>query len=235
MATSSNTLINSIVEESKSIVSDLNSATQNFVIYLPLIFIILGFIGFIGNAFTYLQAELRSNTCCIYTFCGSIADVINLFVNLLPNFLAAKYSIYIRWNTSSSLCKFNYFLLGFLPHLPINFLVMAIIDRFACTCSLGSPLRQLNQLKMVPLMIGITIIISCLISLRGPILYELSSTSVCINTQPITSSILYIILNGLAQPIVMLIFVLLTFRNVHQSRQRVVSIFIDHFWELIQL
>ncbi|CAF3461413.1 unnamed protein product, partial [Rotaria sp. Silwood2] len=27
---------------------------------------------------------------------------------------------------------------------------MAIIDRFACTCKLTSPIRRLSQLKMVP-------------------------------------------------------------------------------------
>jgi hypothetical protein len=101
---------------------------------------------------------------------------------------------------------------------------MAIIDRFACTCSLRSPLRRLNQLKMTPLMIGITIIISCLASLYTPLLYDLVFQFWCISTQPTTTSILYITLIGLMQPLVMLIFVLLTYQNVHQSRRRVVSI-----------
>jgi len=218
-----NTMFTSNVAQ-KSLVQDLNSVTQNFVIYLPLIFFIFGFIGFIGNLFTYLQSELRSNTCCIYSLCGSIVDIINLFVNLFPTYLGSKYGIHIPWYTSSFLCKLNLFLLVFLPHLPINFLFMAIIDRFASTCSLTSPLRRLNQLKMTPLMISITIITSCLVSLYAPILYDLTSESLCLPTQPTTTSILYITLIGLMQPISMLIFVLLTYRNVHQSRQRVVSI-----------
>ncbi|CAF5115470.1 unnamed protein product, partial [Rotaria sp. Silwood1] len=73
---------------SKSIINDLNFVSERFIIYLPLIFLIFGFIGFIGNIFTYLQAELRSNTCCIYSLCGSIIDIINLSLNLFPNYLA---------------------------------------------------------------------------------------------------------------------------------------------------
>jgi len=224
MALNNTTVITDDFEVTKSIGNVLNQVTQNFIIYLPLIFSIFGLFGFIGNVFTYLQAEFRSNTCCIYLLCGSIIDIINLFLNSFPNYLAAKYGIAIPWYTSSISCKFNLFLLVFLPHLSINFLLMAIIDRFACTCSLTSPIRRLNQLKMVPLMISIIIIISCLASLYAPILFDLKSEFWCASTQPTTSSVLYIILIGLMQPIVMLIFVLLTYRNVRQSRRRVVSI-----------
>ncbi|CAF4741159.1 unnamed protein product [Rotaria sp. Silwood1] len=206
---------------SKSIINDLNLVSERFIIYLPLIFLIFGFIGFIGNIFTYLQAELRSNTCCIYSLCGSIIDIINLSLNLFPNYLAAKYKIYIPWYISRVTCKLNVFLLAFLPHLSINFLVMAIIDRFACTCKLTSSIQRLNQLKIVPWIITITIISSCLISSNAPILYDLMYGYWCISTQPKLNSILYIILSGVMQPVIMLIFVLLTYRNIHQSHRRV--------------
>jgi hypothetical protein len=98
---SSTTFAYNATQESKSLADILNQVTQNFVIYLPLIFVIVGFIGFIGNLFTYLQSELRSNTCCIYLLCGSIIDITNLFLNLLPNYLGFKYGIYIPWYTSS--------------------------------------------------------------------------------------------------------------------------------------
>ena len=208
---------------SKSIVDTLNQVSQNFVNYLPLIFSIFGLIGFIGNLFTYLQPELRSNTCCIYSLCGSIIDVINLFLNLFPSYLSVKYGISIPWNLSSFLCKLNIFLSVFLPHLSINFLLMAIIDRFAATCSLTSPLRRLNQLKMVLVMIIITVFISCLASCYPLILMELYYGVMCLSRDTTTMSILYIILIGVSQPTVMLIFVLLTYRNIQQSRQRVVS------------
>jgi hypothetical protein len=233
MAYNNTTMIIDITMASKSIAGVLNLVSQRFISYLPLIFSIFGFIGFIGNLFTYLQPELRSNTCCIYSLCGSIMDIINLSLNLFPSYLYAKYGIYIPWSATSFTCKLDLFLLPLLSYLPANFLVMAIIDRFACTCSLTSPIRRINQLKMVPLMSAIAIIISCLVSLRGPLVYDLIPGKGCVSTKPTLSPILYIIFNGFSQPIVMLIFVLLTYRNVRRSRQRVVSILIvneiEHF------
>jgi hypothetical protein len=139
-----------VPEVSNSIAVVLGLLMQRFFVYLPLIFIILGFIGFIGNAFTFLQSQLRSNTCCIYLLCGSIIDISNLLINCLSVYLGGKYGISIPWSSSTSLCKLNLFMVGFLPHLSINFLVMSIIDRFACSCSLQLPIRHINQLKMVP-------------------------------------------------------------------------------------
>jgi hypothetical protein len=212
-----------VLHISKSISGDLSLVTQRFINYLPLIFVIFGFIGFIGNLFTYLQAELRSNTCCIYSFCGSIIDIITLFINLFPNYLSSMYGISIPWSTSTTLCKIDLFLLVFLPHLSINFLLMSTIDRFASTCGLGSPIHRLNQLKMMPWTISITIIYSCLTSIQAPILFVAAPGAWCQATQPTAYSILYIIFNGLLSPLMMFAFILLTHRNVRLSRGRVVS------------
>ncbi|CAF4063512.1 unnamed protein product [Adineta steineri] len=164
----------------------LNLLMNQFVNYLPLIFIILGFIGFVGNALTILQLELRSNTCCIYSLCGSIVDIISLFYNVLPLYLNKIYKIYIPWVNMGNLCKFHIFIVAFLPHLSINFLLMSTIDRYASTCKLTSSIRHLR----------------------------------CIVTYPLLNNILYIVLNCVMQPVAMLIFVVLTFQNVQQSRQR---------------
>ncbi|CAF1010306.1 unnamed protein product [Rotaria magnacalcarata] len=116
-----------VAQISKSIVNDLNLVTHRFVIYPALIFY-LWFIGFIGNLFTYLRAELRNNTFCIYSLCGSIIDIINLARNLFLRYLSAKYAIRIPWYSLRATCKLSIFLLAFLPHLSIHFLSMAIID-----------------------------------------------------------------------------------------------------------
>lgn len=208
-------------EVSNTIIT-LNIISERFVINLPLIFVILGVFGFIGNVLTYLHPELRSNTCCIYLLCGSIVDVIYLLYYLLPAYLNRKFGIYIPWIMLPNLCKLFIFMLGFLPHLSINFLLMSIIDRYACTCQLTSSMRRVNQLKIVPWLIGISIIISFFALLRSLILYEYKINIGCVPTNSLINSILYIIINGLMQPIIMLIFVLLTFRNVQKSRQRIV-------------
>jgi hypothetical protein len=62
----------------------LDQVKIKFVTQLSLIITIFGLIGFIGNAFTILQPTLRYNTFCIYTLCGSLIDILNIVINLLP-------------------------------------------------------------------------------------------------------------------------------------------------------
>ncbi|CAF1540578.1 unnamed protein product, partial [Rotaria sordida] len=186
----------------------------------PLIFIIFGVIGFIGNAFTFLQPTLRFNTCCIYLLCGSLVDIINLFVNLLTNYLNATTGYILSLITIRHLCKLKIFSLVFLPQLSINFLALSLIDRFACTCSLTSSIRHIRRLKMVPWIIVITIIISGVSSLYSFIDYDVVPNLGCICTNRLFNAVSYIIIHGFTTPFVMLIFVLLTYRNVKLSRHR---------------
>jgi hypothetical protein len=229
MSFNNTTAIIDVPHVSSSIAVVLGRLMKRFFGHLPLIFIILGFIGFIGNTFTFLQSQLRSNTCCIYLLCGSIIDISNLLINCLSTYLGGKYGKSIPWSSSTSLCKLSLFMQGFPPHLSINFLVMSIIDRFALSCSLTSPIRRINQLKMVPWLISITISISALVSIRASLFDEFVVGVGCVLTSQTVNNILYIFLNGLMQPLVMLVFILLTFRNVNQSRRRVVSILIFAF------
>ncbi|CAF1073595.1 unnamed protein product [Adineta steineri] len=210
-----------ITQTSKSLSDNLNFISQNILIYLPLIFLIFGLIGFIGNVFTYLQPQLRSNTCCIYSLCGSFIDIIDLCINSFPSYLAWQFGFTLPWSTSSALCKFYIFIVVFLPHLSINFLCTAIIDRFAITCDHTSSIRRITQLRIVPWMIGLTVLTSGLFSLYVPINYDLMYGYLCISIQPMVTSISYIVLIGLISPIIMIIFVLLTYRNVRRSRGRV--------------
>ncbi|CAF0940836.1 unnamed protein product [Adineta steineri] len=210
-----------LTQTSKPRSDDLNFASENILIYLTLIFFIFGLIGFIGNVFTYLQPQLRSNTCCIYSLCGSFIDIINLCINSFPNFLAVKYGINIPWYLSSTLCKFHSFLVVFLPHLSLNFLCMAIIDRFAITCEYTSSIRRIIQLRIVPWMIGLTVLTSILFTLYAPINYDSIYGLLCISIQPMVTSISNIVLVGFTPPIIMITFVLLTYRNVRRSHRRV--------------
>jgi hypothetical protein len=106
----------------------------------------------------------------------------------------------------------------------MNLLILSLIDRYACTCSLTSPMRKMHQLKVVPYLILITIIISGVMSLYSPIFYDVKPGFGCVVTNPLLNGILYIVIHGFLTPFVMFIFVWLTYRNVQQSKQRVVSI-----------
>ena len=195
----------------------------NVIPYLPLVCTILGLLGFLGNALTILQPELRGNTCCIYTLSSSVVDVLHLLINVFPEYLKTNNSYQLPWNWTTSLCKLYYFLYSFLPQLAINLLVLTIFDRFACTRPLGSPLHRFNQTKVAfPMIVG-TIVISCLLSLYGPILAYIGPFG-CSYRQLQVYGVLNICINGIMQPSVMLVFALLTYRNVRLSRRRVVSV-----------
>ncbi|CAF1479167.1 unnamed protein product [Adineta ricciae] len=208
------------VVASSAIIVALNLIKERFTGNLPLIFLILGSIGFLGNTFTFLQRNLRSNTFCIYSLCGSVVDVINLYTNLLMAYIA-KDSNALSNITSRTECKTKLFLAVFLPQLSMNLLVTSLIDRFSCTCSLTSPIRRMRQLKMVPYLVALTILISGVMSLYSPVFYDYVLNSGCVVTDTLSNGILYTILHGFITPIVMFVFAWLTYRNVRQSRQRV--------------
>lgn len=98
-----------------TIIVVLHLIQQRFLSQLPLIMTILGIIGLIGNTFTFLQPTLRSNSCCIYTLCGSFVDIINLLVNLFPNFLNPTAGNLVTLISVSILCKLKLFAFVFLP------------------------------------------------------------------------------------------------------------------------
>lgn len=207
-----------------AIITTLDVIQQRFVSQLPLIITIFGTIGFIGNSFTFLQPTLRKNSFCIYTLCGSFIDVVNLFVNLFANYLNPTAGNLIASISVSLLCKLKLFALVFLPQLSMNLLIASLIDRFACTHGPASRIRVLLQLKMVPWVIAITVIISCVMSLYSPTLYDILPGFGCGATDPKANSILYIVIHGVLTPLVMLVFVYLTYRRSKRSRQRVVSV-----------
>lgn len=197
---------------------------HEFMIYLPIIVILFGTIGFVGNAFTFLQSTLRFNSCCIYLFCGSLVDAINLFINLLSNYVNSATDYILSLITVSHQCKLRLFSLVFLPQLSINFLILSLIDRYSCTCSLTSSIRRIRQLEMLPFTIFITIIISGVMSLYSPLYYDVVPNAGCVCIDKFWNGILYITFHGFITPLVMLVFVLLTYRNVKQSRYRAVNI-----------
>lgn len=189
---------------------------------LILLCIILGLFGFLINTFTFLQPDLRSNACCIYTLSSSFIDIVHLSVSIFPDYLESQYSISSPWKQSFTLCKLHYFLYNFFPQLATNLLLLSILDRYACSCALTSCFTRLNQHKMIPRLMTMMVIISGICSIYAPI-FSTDVPQLCGYREQEIYGVLTILINGILQPIVMLLFVLLTYRNIRQSRQRVVS------------
>jgi len=209
----------------RSVVPTLDLIRIQFVRKLPLIFTIIGSIGFIGNVFTFLQPTLRKNTFCIYSLIGSAFDMLNLYVNLLPNYIYDTDN-FLLLIVGTGPCRWKLFGLVVIPQMSLNLLILSLIDRYSCTCSLTSPFRKMRELKNIPYFMIITTILSSVMSLYAPLLYEYAPGFGCVPTDTLMNGISYVSIQGFLTPLVMLVFVCLTFRNVKQSRHRVVSIFL---------
>ncbi|CAF1154649.1 unnamed protein product [Adineta ricciae] len=220
MLASSQTLSSFNLSSTKSIIDDLNLVQQRFVNQLPLIITVLGLIGFIGNLFTFLQPKLRNNSFCIYTLTASFIDIINLFVNLFPQYLNPTSDSASSFISDKLICKLRLFSVVFFPQLSLDLLMMSLIDRYACTFDPTSRMSRLIRLKTVPWMIFITTAVSCVASLYSPLTYDIIPGYGCGATNPTANAIAYISIHGILTPLVMLIFVFFTYRNIVQHRQR---------------
>lgn len=87
------------VQISKSTSDDIQQIITKLNIILPIILFAFCFLGFLGNLVTYLQRELRRNTCCIYLLCGSVVDILCIFINVFSNFLYTQCGISIPWHS----------------------------------------------------------------------------------------------------------------------------------------
>ncbi|CAF0830851.1 unnamed protein product [Adineta ricciae] len=202
-------------------IDEWNAVQQRFINQLPLVITILGLIGFIGNFFTFLQPALRNNSFCIYTLLASFVDIINLFVNLFPLYLNPSAGNLTATITNGLICKLKIFGLMFLPQLSLNLLILSLIDRYACTFGPTTRLYQLLQLRTVPRLVLITVIITCVLSFFSPLMYDVIPGFGCVTKYTIANPMIYTVVHGIVTPTTMLIFVFLTYRRFVQRRGRI--------------
>lgn len=122
------------------------------------------------------------------------------------------------------LCKLYNLLYCVLPQLANNFLILSILDRFVCTCSPSSRIYHLAHAKMIPRIIFLIILCTCILSLYGFILAYHDPIRGCKIKNAEIYILFNIIINGFLQPIIMFILILLTLQNIRISRRRVVRI-----------
>ncbi len=212
-------------EDMNKSVGPLNPEVFAVVTHLPVVWFILGTIGFIGNTITLLKYKFYSQTYFIYLFCSSIVDIITLLINLFLVYFAFVFDVDELWFSFSIKIISLLLVFLFLPHLSINFLLTAYIVLFASTCNRRSPLQRLNKFKTIPWMISFVIICSCLTLSYAPIIFFYGSRDEKdAEKQAQIFSILYILTNGFVPSVLMLVFILLTYRNRRHNRQRAVSV-----------
>jgi hypothetical protein len=204
----------------QSTIDYLNFVTRELNRYIPLAFLTLGTIGNFTNILVFTRPRLRRNPCSIYFISSSIANFLALYVGLITPFLGL-YNLdptqYI-----DSLCKIRFYLRFTGITLSTWFILLACIDRYISS-SINANLRSWSSLSIANRIVFIATVI-CFIVPYSSIFYcyTVTSKSVCTTQNNICLSVYSIVLlifNSGIPPILMVVFSILTIRNVNYRRR----------------
>jgi hypothetical protein len=200
--------------------------------YMLVILYTTGIIGAILNIITFLQKQIRANSCSVYFLATSIVDFFIMNVFILMDIITTFYKplsdqIYLTrfW------CKVGNCVLFFLPCLSSSYIVLASVDRF-CVSSLNPTLRKWGDIKISRLVVIIVFVMWTLFSLHVPIAYDLiqditTNVSLCIvqigspTTFVIIDGFFFSLYKGAITPLLLCIFGILIYYNTKRSRERV--------------
>jgi len=192
----------------------------------------IGMLGSILNLLTFLQKQIRSNTCSMYFLATSITDMCTMQIIVLTQIIATYHpNVINRMYATDTWCKLgNYFIFIF-PCLSSSYMALASFDRL-CASSLNSTIRKYSRVKIGRIFTGLTFLFWVLFGLHIPIAYSYvtnSLTNVSACTVLTSSSTIFIIIdgfffalyNGAIIPFLLCVFGWWIFFNVRTSRRRV--------------
>ena len=205
---------------SQTTIESLNLITRELNRYIPLTFLILGTIGNLTNIVVFTRRLLRTNPCSIYFISSSIFNFFSIYVGLITPFLGL-YNL-DPTQTISSLCKIRFYLRYSTITLSTWFILLASVDRFLST----SP--EINRRQWSSLSIAKHIV--CCATLIGFLLpytqvfycYDINQRRSCIhvnNACKLINDIILLLCNSGLPPILMVIFSVMTIRNVKSRNQ----------------
>jgi hypothetical protein len=196
--------------------------------YFPLPVMIFGTIGLILNIIIFTRRSLFNNSCVQYLLANTLSNVIVLYWVVVTRIFSDGYAndLSIRSNT---FCKIRYFLTYYSRTLSTWFIVLACMDRWL---SSNQARNRFNTVSFARKIILITFIVCFLSYLHICFLFIIqtsagSSSLTCYATPgvyQVFSDLQYLIFYALGPPILMLIFGLLTLKNLRRNRRFVLPI-----------
>jgi hypothetical protein len=205
--------------EDQLVINTLKTLQKRLTYTILISLFLIGNIGCIFNTIIFRRPCLKKSSSSRYFLASSFANVFQLNIGLASNILDFGFAIH-PYHNSSILCKFRNYLINIAGFLSQTYLLFACIDRYLIT----SRYRRISKISIAN---RIILLITCFwfVNLSHMLIYsEISS----INHFCFYSSSLYIvfislhnlILSGFLLPILMIIFCLLTLKNIHQIRRR---------------
>ncbi len=217
---------------SNSTILSLTFASQQVTIYVGFFLFIAGIIGDPLTLIVFLSLRtFRQSSCAFYLTIMSFVNTLHLFTGLLTYIMI--YGFAINWlNMSLFYCKFRSFNVQLLQLTSLSCMCLATIDQFFATCS-DPRWRTWNNIKVARYMlIGIVITwilhgIPFLIyynQIISPITGKISCIVTNVIFQKYYNIFHLIVLINCLPIIIMIVFGILSYRNVQQLSYRTVPL-----------
>jgi hypothetical protein len=202
----------------------LNNASNTLNRYLPIFIYIFGIIGNFLNVLVLAQRPLRSNPSAVFFITTSIAGLVAIVSGLTSRMMsgfAVDLTLTVNW-----ICVIRNYVLYSARTVALWMIALAAIDRWFSS-NVDVNLRQMSKMKNAQRSILVVLIFACLIN--GPIIYCYKadvtgalrgcygSTYVC----SVLTDLIYAVITTVLPLLLMVIFGLLTIRNVRHTRNRI--------------
>ena len=199
----------------------INNITLQVNRYMTLLIFLFGTIGNLLNIIVFIQPALRLNPCAVY-FLGSSASGLGIILVGLPSRIIAGWTLIDPASTNSWFCKTRIFLLYSCRTTLVWLLVFATIDRwFSSSAELHR--RRLSSYKNAFHSMLIIAVLSFILWIEIIICYDADVTHAPLKCYGKTDAcrmlndIIYASSTVMIPSLLMLIFGLLTIRNIHRS------------------
>jgi hypothetical protein len=210
--------------------SSINFALLNQSInrYIPMPLLLFGAIGNILNILVFTRKTFRNNICVAYFLASTIFDSLAIVVGLLPRLLNGFSADPTQY--SSVLCKLRFFITYFAGYTAAWFISLACVERYLSS-SITVRRRGLITMKRAYLSMVFVILMGFVvfgeqfycIDINQQLLgapqpcYQLQQNIHC----QIVDSLMQFLFEILTPVLMMIVFGLLTLRNVHRKRRRI--------------
>ncbi|UJR32951.1 hypothetical protein I4U23_020414 [Adineta vaga] len=204
--------------------SMLNDAQRNLFHFGGLILMFISTFGCLCNLIVFLQPHLRKNPCTMCFIALNVIHILYTIFSLIPAILQLGYQI----DPSASnlvFCRLRYYLAFVLSSLERFCLILASIDRALATSSTFAIRKWSNSYTVGICIISLTLFWSLFhihALIYTNILQYGSNIFLCASDLGMyTVFVTYysLVFNGMLPPLTMIIFGILTMRNIHRVRR----------------
>lgn len=210
------------MSNNSTFVTTITSIASLFSLSINFITATAGIIGGLCNLITFTAPKIRQNSCVFYLLCATIFQLLSIII-IIPTRIALDNFGFNLENESASFCKFRYYCALSLPALVTYYMLFAIIDRCLVTSS-DANVRAWGQLKIAHRSSIVLCFTILLLTSHALVFYNIYNNTCLVPSTGAYAIIfsIYLAFFIIALPYtLMLVFSLITFSNLKQTRQRI--------------